>query len=193
MPKKKEQTTAVMTADNNLELWEEVTEDDPLRSYKVSIADEYQKSSFPRRIGLDFEYKQRDRQLLFLLMFRKTLLNVSRAAKASGIHFTTYYDWMKNDKEFAQAVESLRGNIYEEMEGRLKDKIILGSERSLHFWLERKHPDFTRKNDNRNLNVNVNKSLEDLLDEDENYEEDQPGDNRGTVQDPQQEERAGEV
>lgn len=103
-----------------------------------------------------------DKKRIFLKGYASRMGNVSFASRAAGIHRETYYDWMKKDSGFAEAVESIRQMEYDFVEDKLKEKIIEGSEKSVHFYLKHKHPDY-RSNKTTKI-TEPTKTLEDLLD-----------------------------
>ena len=54
----------------------------------------------------------------------KSLGNISNACKAAGVSRQTYYDWVKDDPEFAQAVESVKELSLDTAESVLKQLIV---------------------------------------------------------------------
>lgn len=120
---------------------------------------------------------------LFLEAFGKMRGIITQVCLKVGISRETYYDWKRNDPEFARAVSTIESNRANEIEDMLIGKIFAEKDGpSIRYWLDRKHPGYKPKNVTEV--VVGEKTLEDLLDEEEksddnkNNDKNQPGINR---------------
>jgi hypothetical protein len=77
--------------------------------------------------GLQIEHPKKGK---FVELYEKTG-NVSACCKARGISRTTYYDWLKNDADFAAAVESAEETVLDKSEAQLKDWMFGNSEKGI--------------------------------------------------------------
>lgn len=73
----------------------------------------------------------------FLRALKRHNGNVSRACEDSNCIRRTYYGWYKNDKAFADVVESIRESMIDRAESVLFQKIDEGSLEAAKFALER--------------------------------------------------------
>lgn len=124
----------------------------------------------------------------FLEMFANSLGNITYSAAFAGISRETYYQWRKTDKEFYDRTEEILHQCNDVVEDVLKHMIMIErKEKSVHFYLAAKHPDYTKK---VKTTLVDERTLEDLMDEDD---EKQLGNNSGSIQDPEQAEGEGSV
>jgi hypothetical protein len=68
----------------------------------------------------------------------KSLGIVTTACKLTGVSRRTYYDWLKNDKKFAEAVEEMDEIALDFAESHLHQNIKEGKETSTIFYLKTK-------------------------------------------------------
>ena len=68
--------------------------------------------------------------------------HISDSARAVGISRTTFYEWLKKDNKFAQAIIEVDEELNDEMKSALIHKAQDGDTTALIFWLRRKHPEF---------------------------------------------------
>ena len=76
----------------------------------------------------------------FVKAYKKTFGNISEAAKIAEINRCTYYDWMKNDAEFKQAIESIEPDedLIDFVKNALIKKIEEGDTTAIIFTLKAK-------------------------------------------------------
>jgi transposase len=76
---------------------------------------------------------------------------ITGACKALGVHRSTYYDWLKESKEFALNMSKARrasiSSMNEIAEVQVRRALIEGDNRMVRWWMESQHPLFVR---NRN-------------------------------------------
>lgn len=75
---------------------------------------------------------------LFIKSFLANGFNISKACEESKVGRTTYYDWMDNDKEFADAIEEAQEKLIDSVEDALYGKILDGDTTSIIFFLKTK-------------------------------------------------------
>lgn len=80
------------------------------------------------------------RKKAFSDAYIKTFGNVSQTCNAIGIDRSTYYDWLKKDKEFKKHIESLepQERFMDFLESKLVEKINNGDTASIIFALKTK-------------------------------------------------------
>lgn len=69
---------------------------------------------------------------------RKTMGIVSSACETVKIHRSTYYEWLKSDPEFAQAVEAVNDRQIDLVESKLLERIKEGDTTATIFYLKTK-------------------------------------------------------
>jgi len=74
----------------------------------------------------------------FLDAFRRNAGNISDACKTIGIGRTTYYLWMKNDKDFKAEVEAVEESLIDYAESMLMKQIREGNMTGIIFFLKTK-------------------------------------------------------
>lgn len=164
------------------------------------------------KIGTSIEKKEKEdekkrdeqerttiKKRLFLEIFEKTLCAISITCDKAGIHRDTYRLWMTTDPEFQRTVNEIKSRENENVENKLKNLIAQGKQGSIHFYLEKKHPDYKPKS-SMELSPSsggptlfeVIVSLEERLKKPDGKpktaiaDNKQPADNRDAVQDPGQ-------
>ncbi len=81
--------------------------------------------------------------------------NISISCDAVGISRQTFYDWMKNDKEFNNAIQEAQNRLRDDMESVLVSRGVDNSDAALIFWLKNRHPDYKQNQFNVNTQVNI--------------------------------------
>ena len=152
--------------------------------------------------GVEAELKQaiseqertRISKKLFLELLPKNKGVIALVCQKMDIDRTTYYRWRDNDPVFAKAVKDSFADLNERVEDMLMIKIFQqGDGSSIRYFLDRKNPNYKPKV-KVETQVVGDKTLEDLLDADNNTNEKQDhgqentqGVDRGTNQDQKQE------
>jgi hypothetical protein len=75
---------------------------------------------------------------VFIKHYIESLCIISRACETSGISRTQFYDWIKNDEEFAKAIADAEPQQREFVENALLKRIKEGSDSSIQFYLKTK-------------------------------------------------------
>ena len=80
--------------------------------------------------------------------------NISISCDAVGINRQTFYNWMKNDTNFNDAVQEAQARLRDDMESVLVNRGVDNSDAALIFWLKNRHPDY-KQNYNTLVQVNI--------------------------------------
>lgn len=131
---------------------------------------------------------------MFLEMLPKHKGIISLVCEKMDIARVTYYDWRNSDPEFAKKVDASFVDLNDRVEDMLMIKIFKqGDGSSIRYFLDRKNPNYKPKV-KVETQIIGDKTLEDLLDADNNTNEKQDhgqentqGVDRGTNQDQKQE------
>lgn len=95
------------------------------------------------------ERKQTKKELKDLI--KSSLGNITAACQKAGISRGTYYNWRKQDKEWAQEIDEIKNEADERMndlaEGKLYTKVREGDNTCLIFYLKTRHPKYKRKSE----------------------------------------------
>lgn len=75
-------------------------------------------------------------------LWRETRGHISNICRATGISRQTYYDWMKDDPEFALAIHNVEQELNDDMRDALIQKGADGDMGAITFYLKARHPDF---------------------------------------------------
>jgi AcrR family transcriptional regulator len=67
---------------------------------------------------------------------------ISQACASAGVSRRAFYDWLKNDPRFAEAVEIAQGKLIALAEGVVLDAIRRGDLKAAMWWLERRVPEY---------------------------------------------------
>ncbi|CUU34460.1 Homeodomain-like domain-containing protein [Armatimonadetes bacterium GXS] len=67
---------------------------------------------------------------------------ISQACASAGVSRRAFYDWLKNDPRFAEAVEIAQGKLIALAEGVVLDAIRRGDLKAAAWWLERRVPEY---------------------------------------------------
>lgn len=105
------------------------------------------------------------RKKVFLKIWETTLGSVKATCEKTGIGRTTYYDWMRDDKEFAKSVREYDEKFLEDLDQTGKLQILKGDSSMIRFYLDRRHPNFKQRTVTEV--ITGSKSLKELIEEDE--------------------------
>lgn len=83
-----------------------------------------------------------DRKSKAIELWRETRGHVSNLCAGVGISRKTFYDWMKEDKEFATAIVNAEWELHDDVRDALIQKVADGDVSAIKYYLDRKHPDF---------------------------------------------------
>ena len=75
---------------------------------------------------------------VFLDKMKATLCNITASCEAADIARKTYYEWMKKDEKFRQAVDDLQERDIDFVESQLKKQIKEGDTTATIFYLKTK-------------------------------------------------------
>lgn len=82
--------------------------------------------------------KTKQHKKVILQALEKSLGVVSEACKKAGVGRTTFYEWLKDDKEFKKQVDDIEDIALDFAESQLFKNIGAGKEASLIFYLKTK-------------------------------------------------------
>ena len=102
---------------------------------------------------------------IFLQIWEKTLGSVQATCDKANIVRSTYYEWMKNDKDFAKAIRDYDEKFLEDLDQMGKLKMLQGDSSMIKFYLDRRHSNFKQRTVTEV--ITGSKSLKDLIEEDE--------------------------
>jgi len=68
--------------------------------------------------------------------------HITDMCRSVGIERGTFYDWLKADKEFNQAIQDAEWDLHDDVRDALIQKIADGSSSDIQFYLRKRHPDF---------------------------------------------------
>lgn len=77
-------------------------------------------------------------------LWRDTHGHISNLCSACGISRTIYYEWLKEDPIFAQAISDAEAELNDEMREALIHKAAGGEMQAITYYLDRRHPDFKK-------------------------------------------------
>lgn len=98
-------------------------------------------------------------------LWRQTHGHISDLCRSAGISRTTFYNWLKDDKEFALAIVDAEYELNDDMRDALITKAQEGDLGAIIFYLKKRHPDFLDRPNQ--INIQQNMSLEVIEDEEE--------------------------
>lgn len=81
--------------------------------------------------------------------------NISITCDTVEISRQTFYDWMKNDQEFNNAIQEAQNRLRDDMESVLVNRGVDNSDAALIFWLKNKHPDYKQNQNTFNTQINI--------------------------------------
>lgn len=67
----------------------------------------------------------------FISIFEKKVCNIKQTCKAVGITRQTYYNWMKEDPDFAQEVTDVEESLYDDIESKMYKKAIIEEDNTM--------------------------------------------------------------
>jgi len=113
------------------------------------------------------QFRTRKKKAIFLQSFEKFMGIVTMACQEAGINRNTYYVWVKTDKVFRDKANEILVEQRGQVEDRLLKAILNDHVSAIQFYLKNKHPEYKEK-----LQVSAGgvKTLEDLLDDDDQQE-----------------------
>ena len=118
----------------------------------------------PQQKGHDaIAERMRQAKERFLFQFERQLAVISTACLAAGISRESYYAWRRNDPDFVAEVERIKAQLDDYVEDQLINAVHEKKLPAILFYLDRKHPKYTKKVINTNI---TEKTLEDLIDAD---------------------------
>src|SRR3990167_11558924 len=79
--------------------------------------------------------------------------HISDMCRSLGIERKTFYNWLKKDKNFNEAIQTAEWGLHDDVRDALIQKIAEGSSTDIQFYLKKRHPDFIDKQ----ANVSVDK------------------------------------
>jgi hypothetical protein len=88
-------------------------------------------------------------------LWRETHGHISNLCRAVGISRKTYYDWMKEDPDFNQAIQDAESELNDEMRDALVNKAAGGELGAITYWLDRRHPEFKKSPIQVNTQINL--------------------------------------
>lgn len=80
--------------------------------------------------------------------------HITNVCKNIGIERKTFYNWLKDDQDFAEALLNAESGLNDDIRDVLISKAAEGDMTAVIFYLKNRHPDF--KQDKANVNVQVN-------------------------------------
>jgi hypothetical protein len=81
----------------------------------------------------------------FLQAYLNCHWNIRRTCDAVGISRETFYQWNKNDAEFASQLKKLQELELQYVENKLMDLIEAGNTAATTFYLKSRHPNYMQK------------------------------------------------
>ena len=115
----------------------------------VKKADETDKETIEKEKEVVAKREEQERttikKKLFLEVFEKSLCMIAISCEKAGINRNAYYDWMKSDPEFHKTINEIKSRENESVENKLKKLIMQEKQGSIHFYLEKRHPDYKPK------------------------------------------------
>lgn len=91
---------------------------------------------------------------IFVDMYTRLNGHITNACAAIPISRQTYYTWLENDENFANAVAEAESHLNDEIRDVLIQKAASGDMTGVIFYLKNRHPDFKQNNPQFALQVN---------------------------------------
>lgn len=95
----------------------------------------------------------------FLEAYKSTNGNITDSASIAGVDRGTYYNWLKDDSEFALKILDNEADLNDEIRQVLISKAAEGDMTAVIFYLKNRHPDF-KPQPNILIQQNFGKHLE---------------------------------
>jgi len=80
--------------------------------------------------------------------------HITQLCEIVGIARVTFYQWVKQDKDFAQALVNQEASITDDVKDTLLQLIQEKNLGAVIFWLKNKSPEFTERGNQTNIQVN---------------------------------------
>ena len=77
--------------------------------------------------------------------WRETRGHITNTCRVAEVGRTTYYEWLKDDENFAQAIEDAEAELNDDVREVLVHKAGDGDMTATIFYLKSRHPDFNPK------------------------------------------------
>lgn len=120
------------------------------------------KMTYCVEIKKEEQERTRIKKKLFLNYWSKSRGVISATCRKTDIHPDTFYDWKKNDPEFAQKLEEVTKHRNEDVEDILMGKIFIEQDGAcVRYYLERRDPNYKPKNTTEV--IAGDRTLEDLI------------------------------
>ncbi len=78
----------------------------------------------------------------FIETYKATNGNITDSASVAGISRGTYYNWLKDDKEFTLQILDSEADLNDSIRQVLIEKAASGDMTAVIFYLKNRHPDF---------------------------------------------------
>jgi hypothetical protein len=136
------------------------------------------------------QWRTKTKKKEFIEAWAETRGVISRTCEMVGISRDTYYEWRNVDPRFAKLLTTVELKRNKDVEDILMEKILEDKDPScVKYYLDRKHPEYKPRMVQEV--IAGERTLEDLIDEDNQKDENQKTIDRGTNQDTQQAESGG--
>lgn len=125
----------------------------------AQVADYVFSKAFQEKEEWESTRRKKDK---FLEVYEKTLGTITISADQAGVNRRTFYNWMKDDKEFYSAIAQINENRDDMVEDRLMKLIQEGNSSSVQFYLDRRNAKYKKTSKIELENV-TGRSLEEQL------------------------------
>lgn len=78
-------------------------------------------------------------------LWKDTRGHITNICRAIGYSRTQFYTWLKEDKEFNQAIQDAEWELHDDVRDALIKNIADGNSSDIQFYLKKRHPDFADK------------------------------------------------
>lgn len=108
-----------------------------------------------------------EKKLELIDLWGQTRGHISNMCRAVGVTRKTFYTWLREDKDFNEAIQDAEWDLNDDVRDALIQKIADGSSTDIQFYLKRRHPDFKDKPIiAQQFNVGSEMKIEFITDED---------------------------
>jgi len=133
------------------------------------------------------QWRTRIKKKEFIEAWSETRGVISKTCEMIGISRDTYYDWRNKDPKFAKLLVTVELKRNKDVEDILMEKILEDKDPScVKYYLDRKHPEYKPRMVQEV--IAGERTLEDLIDEDNQKDENKAPTDRRVDQDPEQKE-----
>lgn len=94
----------------------------------------------------------------FINAYKSSLGNISRSAQLARINRDTYYQWLKDDQNFAVAINDAEAQLNDEVRAILINEARKGNMTAIIFYLKHRDPQFKEERSQVNIQVNNDKN-----------------------------------